>query len=1245
MASTPSSSSVTPPQLIDNIIQLHANRTPSDSELQGLDQLIAHIQGFLDFYDNKSSQPHRSSVFNPFRKNRNPSHPTPASVGEWLPSASDASEASDGLYNCVQALSSQISVYTGQKEGTTISVLNAIGNVHWVAVGFLLVAAVIQRMDTVKSNKEKCVDLLKCMMKLAKTIMIFKDLPRLERENELYTTIKECIQLIFQGAISCCSRKARKGFPSFLSASSDKVVLENVGTQMDEKRQQLLLLVSSCHYKSSMVSSMPQVPPPNDAVGIDDQIAKVVQLLDWEDAQPVVAVVIYGLGGSGKTTLAQAVYASLKDKLQLGWKHSHVTLIENLETEPIVEDLQSHILEDLSGTKQDVRDIQTGRQRLKDIMEKESIFLYIDNALKMEPLEKLLPKELTSAKKLRLLVTARDTHVAGVIEDCRIKPCKLYSMESLSDDAALEVLCRKIDRDADVSSIVAERPQAKEIAKKCSCSPLFLEVVGGFIHQRNNKVEAYQSEAFLDICSFFYNWEWEEVAWIVGEEEFECLQEGALLKNKDGRISIHDLILSAGRNKCKDSRFTTASELSKALKKEEDLSSLKVLKFQKSNESRIIGITEFPHLHNIKQLLLRECNGAGIPQSIFYKLRYLQKFELRVCSDLEELPESLCKLSSLKELDLDSCQKLKRLPAGFGELGRSLTTLNLFGCQGLQELPCDLEKLSSLQSLNLGGCSSLLQLPERLGSLTSLTSLDIERCKSLSCLPRSIGDLTSFSPSRIDFSGCSSLRELPEEICKYTMLKSISLWDCSSLQVLCNDFHCLVGLKKLDMGGCTSLSSLPLNFGQLSSLETLDLTGCAKLEQLCSDFHCLGALKYLTLSKCLGLSNLPDCFGQLGCLETLILRGCSNLEKLSEDFRCLRSLIKLDLSECESLGGEWMDSVVAIPSLGLLDIAGSERMIQRCTELKRGKEKLHFVVVTDFRAEDTEERHRALLLEGAISKVFDEEAGILFDNHQRPFPSSSLQPHITPLILIIDLYYNDLSSSFREILVKRVEQVECNSKMFQIIYIGHLDFDALPSELAERILACTPPSFCDKLCAHFRSYYDISVFRSTVGLEANGMKCSSAWEDISWIEDEVEFLSRTPRESNIELLTTLLVTEKTDYILFNKNQQVKVADLQGKVILLLFAPLGTSEMWTSALKDVYFQMQETHKSLVEVVWTPKADYTRNSTWEEYERAAANAPWPMVPDPWSMNYSQLRRLLRNEWENTRSFGGGWEGKGS
>ncbi|KAH9289602.1 hypothetical protein KI387_033719 [Taxus chinensis] len=1349
MSSPPTSSSLTSAQLIDQIVNTDENAPGFD-----LQQLVATIDSLLHHYNNlqaKSSHT-REKV---------------DSAATGMISASNASKFSEGVYENVKIIVSQISEYSGDKHQTSIDVLKAVGNVHWIGVGFLLVAAVIEMMDTLRHNKMERLRLLNSMNDLAKVIMRLQPLPCLNQEMQ--SKMKDSIHLIMEGAILCCSHKKRGKLSRVFKASNDKQDLLKLGKEVDDTCKMLNLQINTSTLEvvqRNLVPTSPPVPTLNeDAVGIEQKIDEVNKQLDWVSDKPTVAVVVYGLGGSGKTTLADAVYASLKEKLH-GWRHSKVTFIQNLETDPNVEGLQSLILEDLTGMKQTVRDFQSGRRSLKDIMEKESIFLYIDNALYMEPLEKLLPKELKSAKKLRLLLTARDTNVAGVIEDCRIKPCEIYPMDALSVDAALQVLCRKIDRDMDISSIIAERPQAKEIAEKCSCCPLFLEVVGAYLHQRKNKVDAYKNvinflesgvdfcgnkkfifdesrvlfsynelktnaqEAFLDICSFFCNWEWEEVAWIVGEEEMDCLQDGALLKRKDGRISIHDLILSAGRNKSKCSRFTTAADLSIAMNNKElvsqikglwlrntrcpfhisaqeldvmsrslrvfamgnltivegkcnkqfdelryfqvgrvpnlpmetsnlkhlsyidyafgkdmilssskNLSSLKVLKFDKCNDSRIIGITELPHLHNIKQLVLHECNGAEIPQS-FYKLRNLQKLKLFACTNLTELPESLCKLRSLKEIYLSYCE-MRILPAGFGELG-SLTSLDLSGCKSLQELPCDLEKLSSLKSLNLSYCSSLLLLPERLGSLTSLSSLDIQGCKNLSYLPHSIGDLTSFSPSILFFNNCSSLSELPEEICKYTMLKNISLEGCSSLkmlpsrfseltclqtlglqgceslQELCNDFHCLVGLTSLYMQGCVSLSSLPLGFGNLSSLKALNLTGCAKLEQLCSDFHSLGALKDLTLSKCRSLSYLPS-FGQLGCLETLNLRGCSNLENLSEDFSCLRSLIELDLSECERLGGEWMDSVVAIPSLWRVDIAGSEKMIQRCKELKREKEKWHFVVVTDFTAKATEQSGRALLLEGAISKVFDEE-GLLFDNHRRTFPSSSLIPH-TPLILIIDAY--EFLSFEWELLEKRLQQLECNSKLFQIIYIGQ-DFDALPSELAMKILVHTPSSFCHKLFAHFQHYGGIFIFRSTVGLETNGIKCLSAWEDISYIRDEVEFLSRTPRESNIELLTTLLVTEKTDYILFNKTQQVKLADLRGKVILLLTASVGTSEMWMSALKEVYLKMQQSHKSLVEVVWTPR--YWR-STWEEYGRAAANAPWPMVPDPWSLN-KQLQRLIRN-----------------
>ncbi|GLJ36038.1 hypothetical protein SUGI_0723060 [Cryptomeria japonica] len=139
-------------------------------------------------------------------------------------------------------------------------------------------------------------------------------------------------------------------------------------------------------------------------------------------------------------------------------------------------------------------------------------------------------------------------------------------------------------------------------------------VVGAYLHKEKNEAEAYEKvcvwlrdgedfscdkedsfedsrilfayneltlsaqEAFLDICSFFYDWEWNEVACIVGEEELDCLLEGALVKKLrfeayDGktreRISIHDLILTAGRNKSKDSRFRSTDDFSSAIKNEE----------------------------------------------------------------------------------------------------------------------------------------------------------------------------------------------------------------------------------------------------------------------------------------------------------------------------------------------------------------------------------------------------------------------------------------------------------------------------------------------------------------------------------------------------------------------------------------------------------------------------------------------------------------------------------------------------
>ncbi|GLJ53728.1 hypothetical protein SUGI_1146470 [Cryptomeria japonica] len=1397
MASS-SSSSVTPTQLIDQILNTKADKPDSED----LRRLVQQIDDLLARYDAQLQ-----------KKN-----PIGGKLAD-LPSASEASSFGEQVSTNVKQIANEIKEYSGDKHQTTIAILNAIGNVHWIAVGFLVVGATFEIVDTIKANKEECLRLFKSMIDLSKIILQLQVLSGLQKE--LHDKLNESIQLIVKGAILCCSQKKRTGFKRVFKASRDRQELQQLWSAMDRMREMLHIQISTSIYQS--MQSPPTLIPTldNDAVGIEGKIKEVIQLLNWQSNNGTSAVVIYGIGGSGKTTLGDAVFSSLKDKLQ-GWKYSKVTLIQNLEKNPEVSKIQSLILEDLTATKHDVRDFQSGRQILKDIIEKEPVFLYVDNALYLEPLRNLLPKDFTNAKKFRLLLTARETNVSGVIDSCGIEPCELYEVGSLPIDAAIQVLCKQIDRKRDKESVLQDRPQIKKIAEKCNCCPLFLEVIGAYLHQRKNRIESYEKvlrwlepgdefggtkkynfdesrvlfsynelepsakEAFLDICSIFSSWhwhwqwdsvwDWEEVACIVGEEEMVCLEEGALIKRESDKIKIHDLILAAGHNKSKNNRFKNIKDFSLALKNKElfsqvkgvciegiksplhisaeeldamsrslrifylgyramnltsfkgkcskqfdelrclcvergvsnlpmnifNLKNLRYLSISKLEEdiilspsmnlpnlnvlklngSRIDGISEIVHLRSLKRLELVECNAHGIseffpnltdlqrltlskcrdltelPESLV-RLRFLQKLDLSFCINLKqlpagfgeltnltklnlsgchkltELPESLVRLRSLQKLDLRSCGELKQLPAGFGELV-NLTELDLSFCWSLQELPRDLEKLTSLHSLNVEYCSSLLCLPAELGNSKSLTFLQINGCESLTCLPHG---LMSVWKSEINFEDCSSLIEIPEEICKQTMLTNISLSRCTrlkmlpsrlgeltclenldlkgceSLQELCNDFHCLGRLKYLTLDGCKSLSSLPLEFGKLSSLETLVLSECEKLEELCSDFHCLVALRDLKMSKCDSLRNLPDRFGELGCLEKLDLSGCSNLVKLSDDFHLLPSLTSLDLSKCESLGGEWMDSVGNVKSLWCLDIVCSEKLILRWMQMKSQKER-NLVVVTDFQGRDKKAlllEAKALLLEAVLSKVFDEE-GLLVDEAERPFHSSSLQPQ-TQLILIIDEEYH--YSWKWEALGKSLQQLQCNSKELQIIYVG-THFKTIRSESAViRFLAYTPDitrtsSFCHKLFALSRTYGGIAVFRSTDQLEGNSLRCLSAWEDIS---DELALLANTPRESNVELLKELLVTEETDYLLLNGNHEVKVSALQGKLILLLVTYLDeTLEVHTSAaVKEMYLKMQESHDYTVELVWVPIPNH--KLSWEDFERAAANAPWPVVPNPW------------------------------
>nr|KYP43404.1 putative disease resistance protein At5g66900 family [Cajanus cajan] len=121
-----------------------------------------------------------------------------------------------------------------------------------------------------------------------------------------------------------------------------------------------------------------------------------------------------------------------------------------------------------------------------------------------------------------------------------------------------------------------------------------------------------------------------------------------------------------------------------------------------------------------------------------------------------------------------------------------------------------------------------------------------------------------------------NLEELNFDYCKDTMGLPKGLCD-------------IISLKKLRITNCHKLSALPQEIGKLENLELLSLSSCTDLEGIPDSVGRLSNLRLLDISNCISLPNLPEDFGNLSNLQNLYMTSCgrcelpfsvTNLEKL-----------------------------------------------------------------------------------------------------------------------------------------------------------------------------------------------------------------------------------------------------------------------------------------------------------------------------------------------------------------------------
>lgn len=355
-------------------------------------------------------------------------------------------------------------------------------------------------------------------------------------------------------------------------------------------------------------------------MGIEREVAEVMELLDMESSEPALAVVLCGFGGVGKSTLAASAIQSLNlPKLMAFQDLKFCRVIINYKTadrESHIIDLQQYIITAIGGYKLKLQNPEEGRKELQQVMENKFCFLYIDNVVDKEYIRQLLPKDLLwfnksnmsmenlekQKTKLRILVTSREKN---------LKPefninCKEYEVHAFCDDAAEELLRGKIlQSHGQISLDFDERSLMISVARACRGIPLILSVFGNHLRVEREEgaekaeqgyrdalevlekgnLDSFRDEdicetlffvyrkmrdeedkdAFLDICKYFYGWEWNLVANIVDPPRLEALHKRMLINKGDsGEVIVHDILRLMGVKEAKHTRISTYKEYSEA---------------------------------------------------------------------------------------------------------------------------------------------------------------------------------------------------------------------------------------------------------------------------------------------------------------------------------------------------------------------------------------------------------------------------------------------------------------------------------------------------------------------------------------------------------------------------------------------------------------------------------------------------------------------------------------------------------
>ncbi|XP_031282825.1 putative disease resistance RPP13-like protein 1 isoform X2 [Pistacia vera] len=700
-----------------------------------------------------------------------------------------------------------------------------------------------------------------------------------------------------------------------------------------------------------------------------------------DDKCHVIAIV--GMGGIGKTTLAQEVYnhKAVEDFNVKAWVH--------VSDDFDVLRISKAIFESITRSSCNLTNLDPVQAELREFVRGRKFLLVLDDvwSTDYDKWESLKSPFMAGAQKGRIIVTTRNLEVASRIPGST----KSHELALLADQDCWSVFTEHAFRHrvtgAD-SNLISAR---EKVIAKCGGLPLAAKALGGLLSRQtvnewegilNKKIgnESYDNDEILPVLRLSYyhlpwhlkrcfaycaifpkNFEFVEkqlvFLWMaegliqptennkqleeIGGEYFRDLLSISLFQQSsrdNTKFRMHDLVHDLTQWVSKRTYLELKDELGS---REQYIRTARHSSYMSSNhdgKKKFELLCEAKRLRTFLPLKLYEDGTRYITSMVLYDL--LPKLEsLRVLSlatyYIIKLPDSIGGLIHLRYLNL-SQTKIRSLPKSTSSL-YNLQILLLTDCCNLTELPAKIRNLINLRHLDIAGANSITEMP--LGM------------KELTCL-QTLSNFIVGKDTGSDLGDLKCLKDLREKLCISKLDNSKNprtfiLRDKCYLKVLAlewssqldhsrdnaeqkNVLECLKpheNLKELTIK-CYAGSEFPSWVGNplFSKLVALRLESCKN----CSSLPPLGlltSLKDLTIKNMTGIKRIgSEIYGD-GCfqsLENLCFQDLEEWERWdpiqeNDNVRRFPHLRKLCIKNCPKLSEAPLDYLQSLEKLVIFE--------------------------------------------------------------------------------------------------------------------------------------------------------------------------------------------------------------------------------------------------------------------------------------------------------------------------------------